>query len=125
MFFSQNVEYFLPHISISVIFESYMYIQIFNVIFMFIKVQMSLRQLTMVPLLVPLSLVYVAALVVEVVGVVEVVAVAVVVVVVLDLILLLCLTSPMMTQMLAIPPLHSPLLVCLVSTLADHSFEML
>ena len=95
-----------------------MFIAIFNVIFIFIKVPMFLRHL-----LVPLSMVYVVLLVLEV----EVVAIAVVVVmvVVVDLILSLCLTSPMTTQMLAIPPLHSPLLAYLESTLADHSFEML
>lgn len=84
----------LAHISISVICGSYFYIEICNIIFMFIKVPMSLRHL-----LVPLSLVYIALLVVEVKVVVVAVAVFVVVivvvvvvavaVVVVDLILLL------------------------------------
>ena len=92
-FFNRHFEFFfLAQISIFAFCESYIYIEICNVIFMFKKVPTSLRHL-----LVPLSLVYIALLVVEVKVVVVAVAVFVVVivvvvavaVVVVDLILLL------------------------------------
>ena len=90
-FFNRHFEFFfLAQISISAICESYIYIEICNVIFMFKKVPTSLRHL-----LVPLSLVYIALLVVEVVVVavavfvVVIVVVVAVAVVVVDLILLL------------------------------------